>query len=621
MIRPSLLLSALRRLATPARSPAAAPAPLWGSGDNAAFAPFLAALLYLLLPSATVLWYFAPWRGATLGAGCLALLWAWGGRTGPWLPARPALLATWPYLALAAAIVALSGALPPFAENLDWYKHYAMFNTLEQQAWPPQTITPLGIATLRYYLSYYVPPVLAAKLLGGAVLPAAVFAWTTLGLYLALALAFGGKTRPAASAFLVGCIVLLFSGADIVGTKLTGNALGPAMHFEWWWPLGALCATITNLFWAPQHAVPALLATFLLLRYPRDSLAHAGVLAAATALWSPFAAIGLAPLLLWACLRLGLRPLLSRSNLLAAPLLLLATARYLGEGTAGIPVDLIWEYNDFHVSGWLLFLLLEFGALGLGLLLVAPRTLLPVTLCALFLGTLALFHVGNGNDLLMRASIPALGLLAYLSACAVADAPNTLRKAPLIVCLVAGLATPLGEIMRALVAQRIAHPERITLDDITHGDPAYEQQYRVFKRADNAVRTEVADLDALHLAPYGEAAFDLARHSVASAAPSDAGFVSDTITLPPGVYKIEAVLDWDVAGAAPDRNAAHLSLYGDRILLPIPASAERDHAFNYYLRVDGKPFRLAFGLGGWALGKGRITLKQLRLGLVKPLPR
>lgn len=583
---------------------------------------FNVALLYLLLPAALVLLYFAPWPLAVAAATGLALYWAIDGRALMARPHWPALAASWPYLALAAAVVWLAGTLPPFAENLDWYKHYAMFNILQQQSWPPHMVSGGGVATLRYSLAYYVAPTLVAKALGSAVLPLAIFVWSTLGLYLALVLAFGTRARPAASAFLLGTVFLLFSGADIIGTKLTGHSLGPALHFEWWWPLGALCAILTNLIWTPQHTLAALVATFLLLRYPRRALANAGVLGAATALWSPFAAIGLVPVLLWAWRRCGVRALWSRSNLVAAPVLLLAAARFLGEGAGGIPADVIWAYRDFTIGGWLLFLTLEFGAIGLSLLLVTPRMALPVALCAAFLTLLALFRVGGGSDLLMRASIPALAVLALLSARAIADAPNSVRKLPLTLCLVVGLVTPMGEIMRALTSPRIVHPERITLEDVIQDNPIYEQQYLVFRPADNAVQgASVLTLPALGFQPYGQASFDLGRHRVASDQLCDAGLVSDLITLPPGVYKLEALLDWDVTSGAHGKNGGQLSIYGQKLLLPIMASTESAYAFTYTLRTDGKPFRLAFGLGGWSTGAGYVELKQLKLGLIKPLPR
>lgn len=576
------------------------------------------ALLYLLLPAALVLLYFAPWPLAVAGATALALYWAIDGRALAARPQWPALAGSWPWLALAAGVVWLAGALPPCAENLDWYKHYAMFNILRQQSWPPHMVSAGGVATLRYSLAYYVPPALLAKAVGSAVLPAAIWLWSTLGLYLALLLAFGTRARPAASALLLGAVFLLFSGADIVGTKLTGHSLGPALHFEWWWPLGALCAILTNLFWTPQHTLAALLATFLLLRYPRRTLANVGVLGAATALWSPFAAIGLVPVLLWACRVGGVRALWSRSNLLAAPVLLLAAARFLGEGAAGIPADLIWEFNDFTLGGWLLFLMLEFGAICLSLLMVTPGAALPVALCAAFLTLLALFRVGGGSDLLMRASIPALGVLALLSARAVAGAPNSVRKLPLVLCLLAGLVTPMGEIMRALTAPRIANPDRITLADVIQDNPVFERQYLVFKAADNTVQGEsVLTLPALGFQPYGVAQFDLAQHRVASDQPTDAGLVSDLITLPPGVYKLEALLDWDVASGTRGKNGGQLSIYGQKMLLPIMPSTASGHALTYYLSADGKPFRLAFGLGGWSTGSGYVELKQLKLGLVK----
>ena len=99
-----------------------------------------------------------------------------------WRAQRGSLGATWPYLVMAAGFVWLSGVLPPFAENHDWYKHYALFNELIDQSWPVAVPHGGALSTLRYSLSYYAIPAIVAKFAGHAWLGPANFAWTTLGL-------------------------------------------------------------------------------------------------------------------------------------------------------------------------------------------------------------------------------------------------------------------------------------------------------------------------------------------------------------------------------------------------------------------------------------------------------
>jgi hypothetical protein len=449
---------------------------------------FLPALLYLLLPSAIVLFYFSAWPVLVVCATGLAILWA-GPQSKIIQKQQPNLLSnTWPYLIMSAGIVWLSGAMPPFAENSDWFKHYAIFNTLSDQPWPPKIATDNGIATLRYSLSYYVFPAAAVKILGSSILPFAIFAWTTLGLYAAMILAFGWTARPIATIFTLSTIFFLFSGADIIGTKHTGVLHGPLMHFEWWWkPFGSLSSIVTNLFWAPQHAVAGLLSAFLVLRYPRRSMRNAGVILAATAVWSPFAAIGLAPVFIWSTFQAGFRDLFTRSNLIAAPILLLASALFLTQGSGGIPAEFLSHMQGFTIKEWLIFLIVEFGAIALALFLATPQRAMLIFLQVAFLTILSLFHVGLNNDLLMRASIPSLGILALLSSTAVVYAPNNIRKAPLIILLVLGLATPLGEIMRSITTPRIENKGNLTIEKIIRDDKRLAPQYITYGKPSDAI--------------------------------------------------------------------------------------------------------------------------------------
>lgn len=592
---------------------------VWSSPSSAQQTPlFLAALLYLLLPSTVVLLYFSAWplAVAVLAGAAVFLARLKPGAALGWPPGL--LSNTWPLLVMAAAIVWLSGAMPPFAENSDWYKHYAIFNSLAQQSWPPQVATGDGIATLRYSIAYYVVPAAAVKLAGAAVLPFVIFAWSTLGLYLALVLAFGRTQRPAAGSFLLACVFLLFSGADILGRYYTGVHMGPVMHLEWWWaPFGSLSSIVTNLIWTPQHAIAGLLSAFLVLHYPQQALRNAGVLLAAVAIWSPFAAIGLAPVLLWAMVTAGWRHVFTVSNLVVAPGLLMIAALFLTSDAGGIPATWLAHTPGFSTRRWLLFIVLEFGALAAALRLAAPQRALLIGVSAGFLFLLTLFHVGLNNDMLMRASVPALGMLAWVAANVVAHAPNNWRKAPLVVLLVLGLPTPMGEIMRALVGPRMEHTERIEVDDLLRQDAQFAPQYTAGKRALAGMPvTPVLDMSQLQFSPYGTASFDLPQRRVSAEATTDAGLVSNQIVLPPGFYKLEATLDLDVSSVAPAPHAAHLSMHGKALLAPFMTSTVTGQRVAVSLHSNGQPFQLSFGLGGWSQGKGTVQLKALTISAI-----
>lgn len=575
---------------------------------------FALALLYLLLPAALVLFFFAPWPAATALATGFCIVWNY-------LPARaphrlpPRWFAhTWPYLVLAAGIVWLSGALPPFAENSDWYKHFALFNLLSEQSWPPQVATDTGPATLRYSLGYYVVPSLAVKLFGAPVLPYAIFAWSTFGLYLVLVLAFGWRERRPARSLALGAVFLLFSGADIVGTSWTGFGKGPPFHYEWWAGFGELASTVTNLFWVPQHAIGGWLAAFLMLRFPQRGLAQAGVIGAALAVWSPFAAIGLLPVVGWTAWQCGWRALFSAMNLLPAPILLLSAGLFLTDGASGVPVYMVWHHAHFSVGVWAAFLLLEFGIICVALLAVNRRNWPLLTMVSAVLVLLSLAVVGGENDLLMRASIPMLGILAAMSAAAVVHAPLSAGKALLLACLAVGAVTPLGEIRRGFGAQRIVAPSSIRLLDAIKGYEHYAPQYLVFPKRTLVPRLNLAQLQ---FSPFGTGEFGSAPFRVASASFADAALVTQPLQLPAGLYRIDAVLDWDLQAGQPGGHGGHVSLQGVRILIKLPPGVQRGKAVSAYFSSDGTPKPISFGVGGWTTGKGSVTMRALTISAVR----
>ncbi|MBV6783539.1 hypothetical protein KWH04_23610 [Xanthomonas campestris pv. trichodesmae] len=383
-------------------------------------------------------------------------------------------------LPIAAGAVAalLPGVLPPLAENSDWLKHYALFNALVLGEWPVRVSIPEGDGLLRYSLSYYVLPALGAKILGMKTLSLLVFIWTALGMGLVFShvVASGEHNRSKVVAALT--VFMAFSGADILGTLITGYTRGPRFHLEWWAGFGELSASVTNLVWAPQHALPGWLVALMIYRCPERSVAHAGVLLAAVALWSPFCAIGLLPLYAWAMVSVGPRVALTLSNCLLGPILMVSAASYLLGGSGGIPFGFSWSHPLFTSTKWIFFVLLEFALVTFSLLFAQTSARPWVIVATLFLALLTLLSFGNNNDLLMRGSIPALGILAMACASVTVD-PRLplLRKLPVLGLLGVGAVTPVGELSRALITPRIESPAQITLGDIVANNKAAIPQY------------------------------------------------------------------------------------------------------------------------------------------------
>lgn len=297
------------------------------------------------------------------------------------------------------------------------------------------------------------------------------------GLFIALRIAFrnqnGWKTQAAACA-----IFLLFSGADIVGYAITQFSEGPTFHIEWWAGFAESPANVTSLLWTPQHAIPAWIAAALFLRYPEQSVRNGMTIAAALAGWSPFVLIGMAPVVILALIRTGIRQALSVQNAAAAVLLFVPILLFLAQGTSSLPIAPGWTDRYFTVPKFFLFLVLEFWLLGACIIWVNRSATVPVFICLVFLTALSLTRVGFRNDLMMRGGIPALSILTIYSAEALLK-KSFRRTWPLATCLIVGAINPLGEIARGFIDPRIPLPERITIQQATYGDPTLLLQYLV----------------------------------------------------------------------------------------------------------------------------------------------
>lgn len=139
-----------------------------------------------------------------------------------------------------------------------------------------------------------------------------------------------------------------------------------------------------------------------------------------------------------------------------------------------------------------------------------------------------------------------------------------------------------------------------------------------FDSADFRIEPRIA-LTPSNFAAFGPANFDTARGLVQSDTFVDAGYSSEEVFLPAGRYKLDAVFDWEVQSENVALNAGHLSLHGQRILVPIVTSSVTGMEVSSVFLTDGKPFRIAYGLGGWSTGKGTIELKSMTISEVIPV--
>lgn len=426
------------------------------------------ALAYLLLPLAIFLaGWFKIWAALPL-LGCLvyslkALIGIGPARLEP-TRAQVAIAVT-----VACAWTVCGGTAHLVFANADWHVRDAVLHDLVTGSWPVAYASPDGVSRLlRAPVAYYLPAALIGKAAGLMAAHAAMAAWTAGGAALFLLQVMSTLPRRLGAAIMAAAVLVLFSGLDIAGTILREPVAhwDFTKHLEWWAGRYQYSSMTTQLFWVPNHALCGWVAVGLLMRSPRGALEPTlPILMVAVALWSPLTALGLIP---FALLRVGETMHQARSLRLLDPRAWLPAAIVGGVVAAYLTLD-----SSRIPRGWIVgaggagtalsdlaiqaeFFVLEAGLVGAALLALRPSR--AVVLALVLLALLPLVRFGAANDLVMRASIPSLAVLAITACRALAEPASTaalrVKKALLGAVLALGAVTPFQEFARAAVLPR-----------------------------------------------------------------------------------------------------------------------------------------------------------------------
>lgn len=318
-------------------------------------------------------------------------------------------------LAIAFVLLVLGGEGRLFYAPPDWQIRDAVLADMGNHRWP----FAYGIEGKEQLLRAPVGMYLVPALLGGA--SQVGRDWTLLahnGLILGLLLAQGAVLFDGVRARLIALVIfVMFSGFDILGVVLAEAATGDANwnHIERWASNYQYSAHITQLFWAPQHALAGWTVALFYLLW-RTGRAPVGLFAASLpliALWSPLILFGALPFAVFAAIRvLATQDWRARDVLIAMFAVLLAVPAlvYLSVDAAAIGAHL----RPPTLLGYILILLFE--VLPFILPLLSDRTggtdratILIAGLCLLLM---PLWTMGISNDFQMRGSIMPLALVA-----------------------------------------------------------------------------------------------------------------------------------------------------------------------------------------------------------------
>lgn len=412
-------------------------------------------------------------------------------------------------LVLAITIVLLWGTGGYGPQDSDHPKHNAILKTLIAEPWPAVVASDRGSFPLVFYVAYYLPAAAVGKIGGWEAANQFLQWWTVLG----LVLSFGWFCILVGTGhWVVGLVFFFFSGLDVVGASLIRLAdyvarvgslaeLTDWQRIDWfalrwwnwqmrWWDV-ELARNYPNpieqLFFVPHQAVAGWMVTGILgvlaIASPVGAAGSALVWCSLLSLWSPLVLIGFVPLVGFMAVE-SLRQRrgdqhrwqewFSVPNLLSLPALGVIGLYYLARFSS-LPFTNVPE-AEFGIGhprlGWALFLVrvLMFLVLEVGILAIAVESCRPwksereKTVFRWILGWLAvlpLFRYGACNDLVMRACVPGLFLLAAWSAraCVAARSPR-IRRWILAGLLVIGATSPLSDFYahfrEALRVQRIA---------------------------------------------------------------------------------------------------------------------------------------------------------------------
>lgn len=387
-------------------------------------------------------------------------------------------------------------------QSSDWNARNAILRDLITYDWP---VVYENDSALCYYFGFWLLPALFGKLclwmnlgleIAWIIANIALLFWAALGVFLAIMLFLQLVKCSNRKAIIAAvAIFIFFSGMDIVGLLLTGNPAAIEMrlfekvHIEWWARFYQFSSFTTQLFWVFNQAIPAWIATLLILSTSRVSNdIFVGTL---SAFLCPLPTMGLlfigAAKLVGEAREEGVRKaakaVFSPQNLTALiPLIAIALFLMLSQRatlTASGESSLL--FNTFiggftvkRVAQLILFFMLECGILLL--LLLPSERKNPYWWGVLILLMVAnVVRMGPSPDFAMRASIPGLLVLAVMAARRLLNKDfqsyyqwlRERRKKPvdsvvakthskaigviLVICLMIGSVTPLVEIARGPV--------------------------------------------------------------------------------------------------------------------------------------------------------------------------
>jgi len=613
------------------------------------------ALLYLALPVAVFLlfWFRLPF--AVLSAAALGYAMFKCGAFRLWRLQAPSPFSRYTFIVVFCVVVACGWALlsVPSSQSIpfaDLAKHEAILHDLSTYSWPVTFFgESSGSTLLRYSFAYYLVPAGLAQVFGVALGHVFIYVWTALGVFLFLLYA-ASIARSYTFAYVAVLIVALFSGLNVIywlyqGISLASFASGVldawSRQFGCGWLIGS---NAFSLRWSPQHTVAAFLASAMLRHYwnrpqfvPRATLVFALLI-----LWSPFVAVSfgaLAAVNVARCSAVFNRNEIFAQSTILTVIVALMLLTFVLADPQGIPSGLCVGKESLETLAleYLAFVVVEFGIFAV-LAILCKREISRLQVASIvLLSVLPFFQIGAANDLQMRGSEVPMCILAFFVVEALQVSGRIVSRAALTAAVAVGAACGGQELLRAATTSIPPTTWTKPIFDVDWDGPRPGINFRVITQyiAQVPASSVLAELlrnrqpsfslgptfdivDSAHWNAFGTATFNTATRTVSSPLLVDAALYSQEVTLMPGLYRVQAVMDWDARGETIDglEEAAHLSFFGQRKLVNIRNSVALNQRMTIFAITDGGPTKFTFGLGGWSHGSGYVRLKSLQVNRV-----
>ena len=449
-------------------------------------------LTYLALPALTFLIGYLRWYIALPAAACLlfGLFRSFKDSSLPDITKEITLSRT--QLMLLAGVILLwtwlGGLNGLFYQSADWPWRNAIYHDLVKYRWP--VVYPEKDSALVYYIGFWLPPALPAKLAGlltgseeiaWRVAQGSLWLWSSAGLMLvALNIMFVSGAASRGKQWAVVAVFIFFSGMDVIGAAHAGTlerVLDPeVLHLEWWTHDGKQYSSITTcLYWVFNQAIVPWLATACFLA-EKDARNYV-FLGAACLFCGPLPFVGLVILMIarWLIQTVGglragcaaphAKSAFSLPNILILalifPLLGLYFLTNISVGNTAPQaggLSLIDGLKAYVNTGLIAFLALDAGFLCA--LIWKRHFKKPMFyVVALSLVVIPYFHIGTSEDFCLRASIPALFTLMVWCAEYLINGLPRFRACSffekclltgLVIALLTGACTPLMEMYRGV---------------------------------------------------------------------------------------------------------------------------------------------------------------------------